>query len=329
MLQNILEIFLITYNRAESLDSTLRKLKDSPFTSCRFTVLDNCSTDNTPRVAERYRECFDNYRIVRHHINIGGDANYLRAVELSRSRFTWIICDDDSYDFAAAAEVFTVLEKNSSDLVIVGPVHPSMMTRGVTGLMGELVNAGFLPHFTISFFPAAIFRTDLFDYDSLVKGFRLSANRYPNFAFINKMVEKNVRVFIPSREIVIRNDVNDSVLSPLSWYNGWITCCLTINDRNLRIRTMKQATAKRGFFPSLCFWIILERHINRAGYVRNLLNIFSLLPMMAKLSFLLLFPVMVIPLPLGLMVWVRKVIYRLMRVPDHEVPPVTVVDRDV
>ena len=328
MFDNVLEIFLITYNRSKNLDDTLRRIKESPFVRCRFTILDNCSTDDTSLVTERYRDYFSDYRVVRHPINIGGDANYLRAVELSTSKYTWILCDDDYYDFTAAEEVIEILHKEAFDLVVVGPLHPTSMARRCIGSIMDLVNTGFLPHFTLSFFPACIFRTELFDYDCIVKGFRLSAERYPNFAFINKMLQKNVKVYLPSAEIVIRNDVNISVLSPLSWYHGWLNCCLTIQDRRLRYATIEQATNRRGFLKSLGFWIILERHVDPDQFYRKIFNIFFTMSYGQRLRFLLLLPVIVITLPLSLMVLVRQYIYRLLGVPESEVPPVVVVDRD-
>lgn len=328
MLENVLEIFLITYNRSQSLANTLDQLKESPFANCRFTILDNCSIDDTPLVVKRYEKYFSDYRVIRHPINIGGDANYLRAVELSTSRYTWIICDDDTYDFMSADEVIGVVQRGEADLIVVGPVHPAETKRGLGGSINELVRAGFLPHFTLSFFPACIFRTELFDYDCIVKGFRFSAERYPNFGFINKMLQKNVNVYLAETEIVIRNDVNVSVLSPLSWYNSWLNCCLTIPDCSLRYSTIEQATAKRGFLKSLGFWLILERHLDSEQFCRKIFNIFSILNYSQRMRFLLLLPVMIFPLPLSLMIMVRKYIYHFMGVPESEIPPVEVVDRD-
>jgi len=328
MPENMLDIFLITYNRSAYLETTLQQLKDSPFSRFRLTILDNSSTDDTPQVAERFRNCFPDYRVIRHSINIGGDANYLRAVELSGSIYTWIICDDDTYDWSAACEVIEVVERKEHDLIVVGPLQPPFMSRGRSGTMSELVGAGFLPHFALSFFPACIFRTALFDYDCIVKGFRLSAERYPNFAFINKMLQKNAIVYLPSSEVVVRNDVNESVLSPLSWYNGWLNCCLTIPERRLRFATIEQATSKRGFFKCLGFWIILERHINKEQFWREIFNIFFVMNGYQRMRFLLLTPVIIIPLPLRLMIAFRSLIYRILGVPDCKVPPVRVVDRD-
>ncbi|MEI6207225.1 MAG: glycosyltransferase family 2 protein [Desulfuromonadales bacterium] len=328
MPESVLEIFLITYNRGSCLDDTLRKLADSLFARCRFTVLDNCSTDNTPQIAAKYSEYFEDFHVVRHPLNIGGDANYLRAVELSTSRYTWILCDDDFYDFSAVDEIVGVLQAGSHDLVIAGPLHPVTTVRNCSKNIQELVHSGFLPHFTLSFFPAIIFRTELFGYECVAKGYKFCADCFPNFAFINKAVRDNFMVYIPSAAVVIRNDVNDSVLSPLSWYNGLLNCCSSIPDRRLRYATIEEATRKRGFLKSLAFWIALERHIDANEFYRKILNIMAILDCWQRMKLFLLLPFIVLPLPLSFMIAMRQRVYRFMRVPENEIPPVKVIDRD-
>src|SRR4051812_4124120 len=101
-----LEILIFTYNRAESLRRTLSQFTSEPIRNCRLTVLDNHSTDNTPQVCSEAQGSHSNLRIVRHPKNIGGLANYLRAIELAAAPYSWVICDDDSYDFSKATDVF-------------------------------------------------------------------------------------------------------------------------------------------------------------------------------------------------------------------------------
>lgn len=327
-LEFVLEIFLITYNRSSYLDDTLRKLKDSPFARCRFTVLDNCSTDDTPQIAAKYHEYFLDYHVIRHPLNIGGDANYLRAVELSTTEYTWILCDDDFYDFSAVDEVVGILQGGIHDLVIVGPIYPTATARKCSSTIQELVRTGFLPHFTFSFFPAVIFRTALFGYECVASGYKFCADCYPNFPFINKSYNDNVFVYIPSSPLVVRNNTNSSVMSPLTWYNYWLNCCVTIPERRLRYSSIEQATKKMGFIMSLGFWIILEKHVAPDQFYKKISNIFLSMNVSQKLRFLLLIPTIIIKFPLHYMLLIRNYIYYLMRVPENEIPPVKVVDRD-
>ena len=41
MLEDLLELVLITYNRSEYLDNTLKQFADSPFKNCKMTIIDN------------------------------------------------------------------------------------------------------------------------------------------------------------------------------------------------------------------------------------------------------------------------------------------------
>ena len=55
-MKNTLAIVLITYNRAEHLERTLRAIlaPDSPVRDCDVTVLNNKSTDETAAVVDRF-----------------------------------------------------------------------------------------------------------------------------------------------------------------------------------------------------------------------------------------------------------------------------------
>jgi glycosyltransferase involved in cell wall biosynthesis len=100
MLEEDLEILLITYDRAKDLEKTLNQVLNSPFKNCKITVIDNCSPDDTPQVCAYFQKLFSNLEIIRHKKNIGSSPNYLRAVELSSSNYTWVLCDDDTFDFS-------------------------------------------------------------------------------------------------------------------------------------------------------------------------------------------------------------------------------------
>ena len=56
MIEEKMEIILITYNRSKYLDNTLNQFLNSPFKNCKFTVLDNCSPDNTPEICAKYEK---------------------------------------------------------------------------------------------------------------------------------------------------------------------------------------------------------------------------------------------------------------------------------
>lgn len=182
--QDQLDVLCITYNRADDLDRTLAQLSDSPVAGCRITVLDNASTDRTPEVCAAYRQRLANLRTIRHPKNIGASANYLRAVELSSAPYTWIICDDDAYDFERFGDVLEALASERYDLVSLGAASDHRWAAGVASTTVELrgTHPGF--HFVHSFAPSLIFRTDLFGAQEVIEGYRAAHTLFPHFPFL-------------------------------------------------------------------------------------------------------------------------------------------------
>ncbi len=324
-LESILEIFIITYNRHEFLEKTLEKLKGSLFAACRFTILDNCSTDLTQEVTARFSGQFPNYRVIRHNRNIGGDYNFLRAVELSNSFYTWILCDDDSYDFTHAQEIITAVEKCSYDLVYVASrssMHLGSLRFGETTVR-QLVREGARCHRAFAFWPSLIFRTDRFENYCIHNAPHL----FPSFNFINKCIIDDFSIYVSEHEMVIRFLENNGEIHPLRMYKEWVTNAAKIPDIQLRGSIIEQWTDK-GFLRTLIFWVAIERSTRAEGYWKRLVDILFALTPKQKSKFLLLFPIMIIPMPLSVLVKAREIAYRLMGYKDIDnLPPIHIVER--
>ncbi|MDR1685515.1 MAG: glycosyltransferase, partial [Desulfovibrio sp.] len=101
-LEELLEIFIITYNRKKQLAATLQTLfaEKSPVRGVRFTILDNASTDGTDGLCEDYAKRYSNIRHIRHPKNIGGNANICRAFEMAGKEYVWVLADDDGYNWS-------------------------------------------------------------------------------------------------------------------------------------------------------------------------------------------------------------------------------------
>jgi len=85
-----LEILVITYNRAKMLDETLESIKNQTLQGFRVLVVDNCSSDKTMQVVEKYG--FDFFKSPE---NIGQVKNFDKAIELAERKWTMIFHDDD------------------------------------------------------------------------------------------------------------------------------------------------------------------------------------------------------------------------------------------
>lgn len=239
MIEKKLEIFVITYNRANDLKKTLEKLLSSPFCRCKLTILDNCSNDETNKICSRYQKQFSNFQAIRHPKNIGASANYLRAVELSNKEYTWILCDDDQYDFSYTYKTEKAITENF-DLILVGEPSITNINRCFKTTVQKL-NEKILYYYTLSFIPSIIYKTELFDSKCIQEGYKNAATQYPHFPFINKTVQNDYSIYI-SNIIVKRSKFNSPPLSNLNWLINWIKCCLIINEKKTRKKAIYELT---------------------------------------------------------------------------------------
>ena len=110
-----LEIVIITYNRKDNLENTLEQIlsENSPVKNLDITVLDNHSTDGTYELMKDYCSTYNNIRHIVNKVNIGGCANSVKAfVEIPQKEYTWVLCDNDTYDWSNWYEIEDAINKN-------------------------------------------------------------------------------------------------------------------------------------------------------------------------------------------------------------------------
>lgn len=262
MLEDKLELILITYNRDTYLENTFKQILNSPFKNCKFTVLDNCSPDNTKNICEKYSKLFPNMIYKRHNINIGGNANILRAVETSQSEYTWILGDNDDYDFSSYDDVINAIESERFDIIYVcSPMFPTQKENPSRKTLNEILDENNKTENTekkssreiythelinlikgnyfmdMAFISGYIYRTDIYDTDALIKAYDNIPNFFPQFALINKTVENNLFIYKSKRDLVIQreNPQHDSYTYTFTkFYEGWLNSSLMIKDKKIR-----------------------------------------------------------------------------------------------
>lgn len=116
----LLEPVLITFNRSAELGRTLQAFIDAKLTFIKMHVLDNASTDDTADIVAAARVHWPNLVYHRNTYNIGGNANILRAVEISSSEYCWIIGDDDAWLLENIGELCEVLQEAKADIIRLG-----------------------------------------------------------------------------------------------------------------------------------------------------------------------------------------------------------------
>lgn len=295
MIEEKLEIVLITYNRSSDLDNTLKEILESPFSKCKITILDNCSSDETPAVCSKYKKLYSNMKVIRHPKNIGGNANILRAVETSKSTYTWILCDDDHYNFSDCDDVLNAINSNRFDLISIGAPGQFEWEKGLKTSSKELVDCGSKYFHVFTFVPGFIFKTDLFDSLCVHEGYNKINDTYPHFPFINKSFEENFSIFTSKEDIIIRGTHNEPGFSSLTWFKSWLNCCYMIKNKTVRKNTIYESSSVPSFIKRIVYFIVSEKinnndhkimldflssFISAFGFSRDLLLLFIIIPLL-------------------------------------------------
>ncbi|MEJ7682698.1 MAG: glycosyltransferase family A protein [Segetibacter sp.] len=117
----ILTIAIPTYNRPDRVRNTISRLLPQLTSQVKIMVLDNCSDVN---VKDHLKEqiggdVLDKVQVIRHRVNIGGDANFQRCFELCDTPYIWMLGDDDMVETNAIELIFEELN-NFKDHDLIG-----------------------------------------------------------------------------------------------------------------------------------------------------------------------------------------------------------------
>jgi glycosyltransferase involved in cell wall biosynthesis len=119
-----LSICIPTYNRCERLDrlvgSLVTQIRKDPELeeNIQLLISDNCSTDDTREICEKWAKEAPFISYFRNTWNIGGDINQIRSVELATGHYAWIIGDDDLVRDGGVAKVFSKLNPEKKQLFL-------------------------------------------------------------------------------------------------------------------------------------------------------------------------------------------------------------------
>jgi len=115
----LLTIAIPTYNRSRYLRELLDSLRDDlrGETQVELMVSDNCSSDDTPEVIERFKEQGMRIRSIRNTANIGADGNFAQCFALARGKYFWLIGDDDLVAPGAVPFILTKCQSAEWDMI--------------------------------------------------------------------------------------------------------------------------------------------------------------------------------------------------------------------
>ncbi|MBO5038738.1 MAG: glycosyltransferase family 2 protein [Alphaproteobacteria bacterium] len=252
-LKDKLQIILITYNREAYLKQTLQQLfsSTSPIKECDITILDNASTDGSTELIDNYCHKFKNLTHIRHHVNIGGNANICRAFEIGYScgkEYTWVLCDDDTYDFSFFPAIKKAIISNKFDIIY---------TNRCLNIEAPQISKGYLA-FTAAFLPGCIYKTKCISSDIIQNMYGTIHTWYPqSILSLDILYNKNGRYYFPDGNLIIRGNITDAnknvasltrgihLLHPdlqrMFWHIGFIKVAQIITNPKIRTEVIETA----------------------------------------------------------------------------------------
>lgn len=127
------QIFIPTFNRAEKLERAIRSALNQTYTGVEVVVLDNHSTDNTPKLVASLMASDSRIKYVRHDKNLGMFANFNAVQGLLNADFFSVLTDDDEYEQWFVETAIKCFEKNKQIRFVV--------CNAPTKLHGEIIKS--------------------------------------------------------------------------------------------------------------------------------------------------------------------------------------------
>lgn len=208
-------------------------------------------------MSARFREL----RHIRHKKNIGGLANYLRAIELADQEYCWVMTDDDEFTFNCA-DVLQRISAGTVDVISVG-LAGHKTPGGFTGTARELATKApfFFEHSLVS---TLIFRTRLYTPDIIRAAYDNIFTMFPHFPFLASLVARNVAIYTCENKMIAAG-VNIGY-SGFAYLRGWLQSVENISDKSIQSLAYRDVFKGKPFWHILLFSILIERSYRRERY---------------------------------------------------------------
>ena len=239
-IRDLLDIILITYNRAKDLDKTLSQLfaENSPIKDFEIKIFDNNSTDNTAEIVKKYKNKFPNLKYEKNKYNIGGNANIMKAFTSAEKKYVWVLADNDTLYWDSWDEVVDAI--NNDIYAIYVSTH-------------DLPQLNIAQRFIQStFVPGVIYKTELLTSDTIANMAYNISNLFPHLALASEVINENLSYKIVSKSIVdvgknineetgkddyIRGNRADKIgfrVKKMNWLTGFANSLWFIKDKEIR-----------------------------------------------------------------------------------------------
>jgi len=134
MNDNLISVIVPNYNHSKFLRQRLDSVLTQSYQKIEIIILDDCSTDDSKKIIEDYRQYNEVSHIIYNSSNSGNTfCQWKKGIELAIGDFIWIAESDDLADPSFLENCMKVFEKNST----VGIVYSQSLSINENGDNGE------------------------------------------------------------------------------------------------------------------------------------------------------------------------------------------------
>jgi glycosyltransferase involved in cell wall biosynthesis len=116
----LLSLCIPTYNRGNFLNISLSRIEKqlkNITDLVELVVSDNCSTDNTTEVVQKYIDGGLPVIYIRNQENIGPDGNFVQCFCNAKGKYVWVLGDDDFLEEGVLVKIMDVLKTDTFGLI--------------------------------------------------------------------------------------------------------------------------------------------------------------------------------------------------------------------
>lgn len=115
-------IGLLTYNNEQTLISALDGLINQTYRNIEIIVYDDCSTDGTWKILEKYSQSLEILKIFRNKKNLGCYDNFKQLINNVNGEYFLWACPDDDYEISYLDKCLSLLIKNNQAVICTSAV---------------------------------------------------------------------------------------------------------------------------------------------------------------------------------------------------------------
>jgi glycosyltransferase involved in cell wall biosynthesis len=216
-----------------------------------LTVLDNASDDATPDVVKRFQERWPLLKYQRNLVNLGGNPNYLRALEVGDSTYCWVIGDDDKWFLDDLSELIWVLNAGHADVIRLGWLV-SEEERGEIFTIAELACGENLFFASVSMISSVIVKRSLLT-ASIPESYLTIGDAYPQLVpFFKNAMSADLTVYSLSKGLMTHtpNPESGYFMSDLEWIACYCRSIRFLESASLKDKVSRELMAYlAGIFP--------------------------------------------------------------------------------